>query len=412
MYRGDQIIKQALGIVLIVGLSLSSGLAYTTERIVLVIIDGLRYSEGLGDPNHLQVPNMAALAEQGALVTNFQNDGTTYTSRAIPAIWCGAWTEINTFSDTSCGGSSNNTTELPTVFEYYRNQLDRPAEDCVYTLKELCPWKASLDQDYGPDFWPLYHAVGYSDEDVWQETEQVIANLSPHFLLMYLADVDHAGHSGNWAEYIQAISIADSLVGELWATLQADQEYAGKTTMLITNDHGRHSYNFSGHGDDCIGCRHIQLLAIGPDIHAGLTSEIPRTIPDITPTIGELLGFTAEDATGTPMLELIDQTAGNEDEQRDTGPVNFSIKQLYPNPFNARLNILYEVLDPVPMEVHIYNMKGESVWSRYLAKNERGERKITWNANDQFGKTVTSGVYVVHFSNQTHSQSEKILLIK
>ena len=80
---------------------------------------------------------------------------------------------------------------------------------------------ASFDVEYGPDYWPLYHSEGYTDPDVWQETQQVIATQSPGFLLMYLADVDHAGHSGDWDEYVAAITIADSIVGQLWDALQA-----------------------------------------------------------------------------------------------------------------------------------------------------------------------------------------------
>jgi len=412
MDRDNRILRVMLGMLTVVSLSLSIGLAYTTERVVLVIIDGLRYSEGLGDPNHTQVPNMASLAQQGALISDFQNDGFTYTSRAIPAIWCGAWTEINTFSDPYCNGTTNNTSELPTVFEYYRKQLSRPAEDCVYTLKDLCSWKASLDPDYGMDYWPLYHEAGTTDTDVWHETEEVIANRSPHFLMMYLADVDHEGHSGVWNNYINAISIADSLVGELWTTLQSDSAYAGKTTMLVTNDHGRHTNNFLGHGDDCYGCRHIQLLAIGPDIHPGLVSDVPRTIPDIAPTIGELLGFATEDATGTAMLELIDQTSDIEKEKQGIVPVSLSLIRMYPSPFNAQLNIQYELRDPHPARLSVFNLSGELVWTRDLTQFGPGENTITWDARDQQGSLLSSGVFVVQLSNQKFSQSQKVLLLK
>lgn len=402
---------RVLSLLIIVSLELSSGMAYTTERVVLVIIDGLRYSEGLGDVSHTQVPQMASLAEQGALVGNFQNDGFTYTSRAIPAIWCGAWTEINTFNDPSCDGASNNTTALPTVFEYYRNQLGRPAEDCVYTLKALCPWKASLDPDYGMDYWPLYHSVGSTDSDVWHETEQVISDLAPHFLLMYLADVDSKGHSGNWDDYINAISIADSLVGELWSTLQADTAYAGKTTMLITNDHGRHDYNFQGHGDDCVGCRHIQLLAIGPDIQNGLVSDTPRTIPDIAPTIGELLGFATEDATGTAMLELLDPTAGTEGHD-DLIPSSTSLKRLYPSPFNSELSIEYEIVDSHQASINIFNLQGKQVWTSDVSSDGAGLHTLKWNGTDQHQNELPSGIFIVQLSTQRFSESQKAILLK
>jgi hypothetical protein len=284
-------------------------LSYQTEHVVLVIIDGVRYTEGLGDPNHNYVPYMNALKPEGAIVEPFQNDGYTYTSRAIPAIWCGAWTEMITFNDPDCGGSQNSYSELPTIFEYYRQQLSRPQNDCVYVLKNLCSWKASFNPNYGPNYWPLYHTVGSTDLAVWNEARTILTNTHPSFMLLYLADVDHYGHTGNWNSYTRAITIADSIVGMVWNTLQSLPFYAGTTTMFVTNDHGRHTYDFSGHGDGCVGCRTIQLLALGPDIQEGLVSNVPRTLRDITPTIGELLGFTTEYSTGTAMTELFNAPA-------------------------------------------------------------------------------------------------------
>jgi len=250
---------------------------------------------------------MWALAQQGAIIEPFTNDFLTYTSRAVPAIWCGAWTLVDEFSDPDCGGSYNNHARLPTVFEYYRKYLSRPEEDCFYFLKDVgCPWKASFDPDYGPDFWPRYHSEGRTDLDVWYETEPLLEQYTPSFFIIYLASVDHEGHSGNWDAYVESISVADSIVGMLWDYLQSNPFYAGTTTMIVTNDHGRHDYDFTGHGDGCDGCRTIQLLAIGPDIKKGLVSDVPRTIPDIVPTIGELLGFPTERATGTAMIEILE----------------------------------------------------------------------------------------------------------
>jgi hypothetical protein len=248
---------------------------------------------------------MWALARQGTIIEPFQNDGITYTRYAIPAIWCGAWTEVIQFNDSACGGRQNYHAELPTIFEYYRKGLSRPAEDCIIVLKDVgCVWKASFDPDYGPDYWPLYHSTGSTDLDVWHEAETVLGTYTPSFSVLYLIGVDHAGHGGDWNDYTRSIAVADSIVGMLWEFLQSHPSYAGKTTMFVTNDHGRHTANFSHHGDGCDGCRTIQFLAVGPDIKIGLVSNIPRTQPDITPTIGELLGFATEDATGTPMMEI------------------------------------------------------------------------------------------------------------
>jgi hypothetical protein len=376
---------------------------FQTEYVVLVIIDGLRYSEGLGHPDQLHVPRMADLAAQGAIVDNFRNDGYTYTSRAIPAIWCGAWTETYSFSDPDCNGSTNKYTDLPTVFEYYRQQLDKPDSDCIYTIKDLCPWKASFHADYGPDYWPLYHSEGYSDIDVWQETEQIIATLSPHLLLMYLADVDNAGHSGDWDDYISAITIADSLVGCLWDAVQANPLYTGKTTLLVTNDHGRHDYDFTGHGDNCEGCRRIQLLAVGPDVEVGLVSDIQRSIPDITPTIGELMGFTADFATGTAMIELFTTSAGlnSSPEIPWLNPIN------YPNPFSPVTIIQYKLPHRPDVEVTIYDLLGNEVTTLVSETQEAGIKSVQWDATN-----VASGMYFYQIRAGKYVQTRKMVLLK
>jgi hypothetical protein len=382
--------------------------AYETERVVLVIIDGLRYTEGLGDPEHRFTPRMAELANQGALVADFTNNGFTYTSRAVPAIWTGGWTNMNNFSDSTCNGSSNSYSSLPSLFEYYRKHLNRPASDCVYSLLELCSWKGSFHPEFGPDYWPLYHTAGITDDDVWQETRQILSDLAPHLLVMYFADVDHGGHSGNWDEYTRNITIADSLVGELWDTLQADPLYADVTTMLVTNDHGRHTTNFSGHGDSCIGCRQIQLLALGPDVNAGLTSDIPRVIPDITPTIGALLGFDTELATGTAMLELFsDQTA-----IKGTVVLPTSTLDLFPNPTNAGASIHFSLQEAGPITLSIFDINGRLVNRLFEDSLNEGPHHVNWGGTSQSGMALPSGTYLIELKSRQTRALAKLVLLK
>jgi hypothetical protein len=381
--------------------------AYETERVVLVIIDGLRYSEGMGDPARTYVPEMDALAQQGTLVETFLNDGYTYTSRAVPAIWCGGWTTMVSFSDPDCGGSSNYYSSMPSLFEYYRKGLARPASDCIYVLKYLCSWKGSFHPSYGPTYWPTYHAAGSTDDDVWAQAQTVLSTQAPHFMLLYLADVDHAGHSGDWIAYTQAIANADDIVGRLWQTIQTNPTYAGKTTMIVTNDHGRHTTDFTWHGDSCAGCRRIQLLAVGPDIRVGALSTVPRTIPDIVPTIGELMGFATPLATGSSMDEIFRVETGVEEE---TVGIGLALR-VVPNPMNRSAEVRFNLSEPGPARCVVHDLAGRRVDVLLDSSFSSGEQVVAWDGLDAAGARAAAGLYFVTVQTPGGSVTRKVVLL-
>ena len=112
--------KRFFGLLFIITIYIGTSInASTSDKILIVIIDGARYSETFGDPNHTYVPQMWNLAQQGAYIDSFYNDSLTYTSRAIPALWCGSWTEVR---DTIYHGNNTQYTIKPTIFEYYRQR--------------------------------------------------------------------------------------------------------------------------------------------------------------------------------------------------------------------------------------------------------------------------------------------------
>jgi len=275
-------------------------------HVVLVIIDGARYTETLGDPLYRYIPEMKQLAAQGAVVDTFLNDYLTYTKRAIPAIWCGSWA---TPKDTTINGYLTQYTSAPTVWEYYRKYHNQDSISAMYILKQLTgPWLPSYHKEYGPAYWPWYIMQDWSDLYVWQNAKTKLQKYHPILTLLYLADVDQAGHSGNWQQYTRAITISDSIVGMMWDFLQSDTVYKNKTTLIVTNDHGRHldgiSDGFVGHGDGCFGCRRIELLAVGSGVNQGHIN-LHRHITDITPTIGALLNFPTYYSTGNIMSEIL-----------------------------------------------------------------------------------------------------------
>lgn len=61
----------------------------------------------------------------------------------------------------------------------------------------------------------------------------------PRALYVGYGEPDSHGHAGTYDEYLLAIHRADGFLRELWGAAQADPAWAGRTTMIVTTDHGR-----------------------------------------------------------------------------------------------------------------------------------------------------------------------------
>ncbi|MCF8367874.1 MAG: alkaline phosphatase family protein [Bacteroidales bacterium] len=377
------------------------------QNVVIVIIDGARYSETFGDPVKQYIPFMSAIAEEGSIIDEFYNNGITYTSQAIPALWCGTWTEVR---DTVYNGSSTSYAVNPTLFEYFRKQTNASEIDCYYVLPYIENlWLPSFDPDYGPSYWPSFHSAGISDTDVCNHTLFVMNSIYPRLLLVYLADVDHAGHNGNWNYYTQAIKTADSIVGAIWDNIQSNQFYENNTTLIVTNDHGRHDDahgGFSGHGCSCDGCRHIMFLAAGKNIKAGYISEQHRTIPDMAVTAGSLLNISLEKATGHVMSEIFNQSPVY---PYSYNPNFNQVHQISPNPFRENVRFDFEASPNSLLKLQLFNLSGLKIKSIEQWYPSGGQGEIIWNGCDENGNEVSPGIYLYFLMINGNTQSGKII---
>jgi hypothetical protein len=275
-------------------------------KVVIVMIDGPRWTECAGDPTQSYADQMwSILGPQGTVCTNFRNVGTTKTLPGHTAVTTGVWENI--------ANDGSQRPSNPTIFEYYRKATGAPLQDAA-----LVGGKSKLDavsySDH-PDYGNAYRAkvsVGYGDD--YGTFNTFLATLQtdrPRLSLCSLSQVDQIAHTGNWSGYLNQIAIADSLVTLIWNTLQADTGYAGRTYMFVTADHGRHddqNGGFQNHGDSCEGCQHIIFFALGPDIRAGHVLTDLYTQRDVCATAGAVLGVDTSHSDGTVMIDIFEPT--------------------------------------------------------------------------------------------------------
>jgi len=75
-------------------------------------------------------------------------------------------------------------------------------------------------------------------------------------------------------------------------------------------------------------------------------------------------------------------------------PEGFVLGTNYPNPFNPETIIPYELKDDERVTLKVYNTLGQEIATLVNEKQAAGMKSVLWNAMNENGLPVTSGVYI------------------
>jgi hypothetical protein len=118
----------------------------------------------------------------------------------------------------------------------------------------------------------------------------------PRLLFVAYGETDIWAHAGRYDLVLESARQFDGFVEELWNTMQAMPAYRGRTTFILTADHGRGSgltaWKEHGAAPELAGSQNIWIAVIGPDTKAlGERSGIAEvTQAQIASTVACLLG--------------------------------------------------------------------------------------------------------------------------
>lgn len=282
---------------------------YNTRNVIIVVIDGPRYSETFADEKHQYNPGISSLLPEGVFFSGFYNQGPTYTNSGYTAITTGNYQEVD--------NSGQELPQNPSLFQYWLKKNNKPAEACwIFQSKgKLGILADCINEDWNGRFNPAANCgsdgAGNGNREDSITLSVAIGRLKQHhpsLALIGFKEPDHSGHQNNWNGYLEGIRKTDEYVLQLWNFIQSDPFYKNTTSFFVTNDHGRHldgvNGGFANHGDGCEGCRHISLFAYGPDFISGKTIENRYDLPDISATIAELLNFEITTGKGEPIKEI------------------------------------------------------------------------------------------------------------
>ena len=116
----------------------------------------------------------------------------------------------------------------------------------------------------------------------------------PRVLYIELIETDAWGHGNKYDQYLDAAVRVDSYLKELWKYVQGTREYRGKTTLVVTCDHGRgEGKEWTSHGASIKDTEFTWMMFMGPDTRplGERKSTAAVTNGMIATTIARLLGY-------------------------------------------------------------------------------------------------------------------------
>ncbi|WP_324670548.1 sulfatase-like hydrolase/transferase [Hymenobacter sp. GOD-10R] len=149
------------------------------------------------------------------------------------------------------------------------------------------------------------------DSFTGQYALEYVKRKKPRVLFVSFGDTDEFAHEGEYGAYLHSAHYTDMLIRQLWEYLQSDPQYKGKTTLLITTDHGRGAAaegKWRDHGAKIPGADQIWLAALGPDTAPTGEANTGQLYQNqVAATLAQLLGapFTPPSAGGASISPIV-----------------------------------------------------------------------------------------------------------
>ena len=93
-------------------------------------------------------------------------------------------------------------------------------------------------------------------------------------------------------------------------------------------------------------------------------------------------------------------------------PLEFSLDQNFPNPFNPITTIRYALPKDSFVKITIYDVLGNVIKDLLQKHQSPGFKTISWDATDDKGKNMPAGIYIYGIEAGGFLQTSKMILLK
>jgi plastocyanin len=222
--------------------------------------------------------------------------------------------------------------------------------------------------------------------------------------------MNHNGYRSNWA-LLAAIGLMVLLAAGLTATAQAE------TFAVTIQETYLPSQIFITAGDTV---RWINLDQAVHNVHSG-TPEAPTALFDSGNIIsmstyevvfglpGEYPYYDAYFPANTGLV-TVETVVGVETDEAKAEP--FVLYQNVPNPFNSQTMFTFDLREQGDVRLAVYSVTGQKVWEQVEHALSPGRHSIKWNATDQSGATLSTGIYLYTLEYEGKTAVRRMMFMK
>ena len=99
-------------------------------------------------------------------------------------------------------------------------------------------------------------------------------------------------------------------------------------------------------------------------------------------------------------------------EDKSNLPSDYVLRSPFPNPFNPITQIKFDVPEQNIINLSVFDLNGKLVKTLTNQEYKQGRYKLNWNAQNNYGQDVPSGMYFIRFSSNSYTNTKKILFLK
>jgi hypothetical protein len=319
----------------------------SVSNVLVVTMDGMRWQEVFGGmTTDLLTPKAGGVSDAKRVQARF--GGATPEERReklLPWLWTSMAKQGQVFGDPSEGSIAlvtnglrfsypgyneilsgfpdariNSNDRIPnpnvTVLEWLQGRPGFAGKVAAFASWELLPWILNTERSHIPangDGPPIQNPTTERERAInevaadlppyWGETRadaptgfgalEYLKKNRPRVLYVMLGETDEWAHGRRYDLYLDSAWRNDRFIKRLWETAQGLPEYAGKTALIVTTDHGRGNTaeNWTGHGEKVPESDQIWMAVMGPGVQAlGTRAEVSVTQSQVAATVAALLG--------------------------------------------------------------------------------------------------------------------------